>query len=149
VRTCEQPRRASASTSVDAQPDPRHTLGRLGEELAAAHLIRLGFRILARNARTRYGEIDLIAFGGGTIVVVEVKTRRYEARHTAHVDARCHPLGSLRPRQQARLRRLAMAWLSSQGSGRPRAREIRFDAIGVTVDAHDRLLALDHLEAAW
>ena len=48
--------------------DPRHALGRLGEQLAATHLERLGFAILARNARTRYGEIDLIAFDGHTLV---------------------------------------------------------------------------------
>ena len=48
-----------------------------------------------------------------------------------------------------RLRRLAVAWLSEQRDDRPTAREIRFDAIGVTVDARDRLLRLDHLEAAW
>ena len=56
--------------------DPRRALGRLGERLAAAHLQRLGFAILARNVRTRHGEIDLIAFDGEALVFVEVKTRR-------------------------------------------------------------------------
>ncbi len=50
-------------------------LGRLGEELAAAHLRRLGFATLARNVRTRHGEIDLIVFDGRTLAFVEVKTR--------------------------------------------------------------------------
>ena len=45
-------------------------MGRLGEELAAAHLSRLGFSELERNARTRHGEIDLIAFDGRTLVFV-------------------------------------------------------------------------------
>ena len=35
--------------------DPRHTLGSLGERLAAEHLERLGYRVLARNYRTRFG----------------------------------------------------------------------------------------------
>jgi hypothetical protein len=52
-----------------------------------------------------------------------------------------------------RLRRLALAWLSSEGSAsgprRPTAQTIRFDALGVVLDAHDRLLRLDHLEGAW
>src|SRR5438270_868017 len=52
--------------------DPRVRLGRLGEALAAARLERLGFTILARNARTRHGEIDLIAFDGQTLVFAEV-----------------------------------------------------------------------------
>ena len=41
----------------------RQSLGRLGERLAAKHLERLGYRILERNHRTRYGEIDLVAVG--------------------------------------------------------------------------------------
>jgi hypothetical protein len=39
--------------------------------------------------------------------------------------------------------------LSGEGRIRPTARTIRFDAIGVTVDAQDRLLRIDHIEAAW
>jgi putative endonuclease len=132
--------------------DPRRALGRLGEELAAAHLERLGFTILARNVRTRHGEIDLIVFDGSTLVFAEVKTLR--ARHGRYEDrAHCDPLASLRPRQRARLRRLALAWLSSgrsrTGARRPTATTIRFDALGVTVDARDRLLRLEHLEGAW
>jgi predicted RecB family endonuclease len=52
--------------------DPRQTLGRLGERLAAEHLERLGYTILARNHRTRHGEIDLIATHDGALVFVEV-----------------------------------------------------------------------------
>ena len=36
------------------------SLGRRGEDLAAAHFERLGYRILARNHRTRFGELDLV-----------------------------------------------------------------------------------------
>jgi putative endonuclease len=136
-----------------AEPDGRRRLGQLGEELAAAHLKRLGFTLLERNVRTRHGEIDLIVFDGRTLVFVEVKTRRVSSRDPAaqpHHD----PLAYLRPRQRVRLRRLAVAWLSREvsrtGPGRrPRAETIRFDAVGVTVDARDRLLRLDHLEGAW
>ncbi len=127
--------------------DPRHVLGRLGEQLAAEHLSRLGFAVLARNVRTRHGEIDLIAFDGRALVFVEVKTSRSPGR--AKMPAVEGPLERLRPRQRMRVRRLATAWLSEQRTDRPAAREIRFDAIGVTVDARDRLLRLDHLEAAW
>jgi putative endonuclease len=56
--------------------DLRHRLGRRGEQLAAEHFERLGFAIVARNHRTRYGEIDLIACDGRTLVFCEVKTRR-------------------------------------------------------------------------
>ncbi len=112
------------------------------------HLERLGYRLLARNVRTRFGEIDLIAFDGRTIVFVEVKTRRTPApgRAGAHSP---RPLEYLRPRQRSRLRRLARAWLSDPSVERPRAAEIRFDAIGVLVDARGALAGLEHLEAAW
>jgi putative endonuclease len=128
--------------------DPRRTLGRLGEQLAADHLGRLGFSALARNERTRYGEIDLIAFDGRTLVFAEVKTRRVGANATTpRLDQQ--PLALLGHRQLARLRRLAAAWLSDKSRIRPTAQTIRFDAIGVTVDSKDRLLGIDHVEGAW
>jgi putative endonuclease len=125
-----------------------HALGRIGEELAAAHLVRLGFKIIARNVRTRHGEIDLIAYDGSTLVFAEVKSRRGSPRGPG-LDPAMEPLAGLRAPQCARLRRLAAAWLNDSGKERPSARDIRFDAIGVTLDRQDRLLSLDHLEAAW
>ena len=123
-------------------------LGRLGEDLAAAHFERLGFVTLARNARTRAGEIDLVAFDRATrtLVFVEVKTRTARAGRSGPAQ---EPLWGLRPRQCRRLRRLACAWLGSERRHRPAARVIRFDAVGVLVDANGGLLRLDHVEAAW
>ena len=60
--------------------DVRQTAGRRGEDLAAEHLERLGFQVLARNHRTRFGELDLVAYDGETLVFAEVKTRRSGAR---------------------------------------------------------------------
>lgn len=147
------PRTGTADNSSTARPpdkrgDPRRTLGRIGEQLAAQHLQRLGFAPLARNQRTRYGEIDLIAFDGRTLVFAEVKTRRANGRpRNPRPDQQ--PLAGLRFRQRARLRRLATAWLSDTEQARPTACAIRFDAIGVTLDSRCRLLRLDHLEGAW
>jgi putative endonuclease len=128
--------------------DPRRALGRLGEELATAHLKRLGFSMLGRNERTRYGEIDLIAFDTRTLVFAEVKTRRVSA-HARQVRPDQEPLTWLRPRQRIRLRRLAVAWLYDEKHIRPTAHTIRFDAIGVILDTKDRLIRLDHIEGAW
>ncbi len=124
----------------------RRALGRLGEDIAAAHLRRLGFRVLARNVRTRYGEIDLIVCDRATLVFAEVKTRR---TRTGAIAPDRRPLAWLRPRQRSRLRRLATAWLCQSGRPRPGTRAIRFDAVGVTVDQRDRLVRLEHVEAAW
>jgi putative endonuclease len=128
--------------------DPRHALGRLGEDLAATHLHRLGFSPLGRNERTRYGEIDVVAFDGRTLVFAEVKTRRVSTRRTG-VRPDQEPLVWLRTRQRVRLRRLAAAWLHDEKHIRPTAHTIRFDAIGVIVDTKDRLVRLDHIEGAW
>jgi putative endonuclease len=145
------PRRSSGAHSrqpTGRQPeDPRHALGRLGERLAAAHLRRLGYAIVARNVRTRYGEIDLIAFNGEVLVFVEVKTRRSEARW--RLTAEEQPLAWLRSRQRERVRRLAATWLHKESRNRPATHTIRFDAIGVIMDEADRLLCLDHIENAW
>jgi len=123
-------------------------VGSLGEDLAARHLEALGFAILARNVRTRHGEIDMIAFGARTLVFVEVKTRRVSARPGRALDPGHEPLAGLSVAQRMRLRRLAAAWLGS-AEARPSASTIRFDAIGVIVDRCDRLQRLDHLEDAW
>jgi len=53
----------------------KQTLGRWGEEFAAKYLLEQGYKIIDRNVRTSYGEIDLIATQGETIIFVEVKTR--------------------------------------------------------------------------
>lgn len=128
--------------------DPRHTLGRRGEQLAVEHLRRLGFTPLGRNERTRYGEIDLVAFDGETLIFVEVKTRRVDPRPRGPRPDQL-PLYWLRPRQRIRLRKLATAWLADQKHIRPTAHTIRFDAIGVILDSRERLVRLDHVEGAW
>jgi putative endonuclease len=142
----------SASRAHHGAPpdgDHRPAVGRLGEQLAAAHLARLGFAVLARNVRTAAGEIDLIAFDGDTLAFIEVKTRSSRSRSGADAPGDETPLAGLRRAQRARLRRAALAWLSERHDERPRARLLRFDAVGVLVDGRGRLLRLDHLEGAW
>lgn len=53
----------------------KQDLGRKGEELAVAYLKSKGFRIIARNFRSKVGEIDIIACEKDTLVFIEVKTR--------------------------------------------------------------------------
>ena len=108
--------------------------------MAVAHLRRLGYDVLARNHRTRFGEIDLIAFDGETIVFCEVKTRR--------AGLRASPWDALGEVKQEQVRRMAAAWLA-ETSDRPYSAELRFDAIGVTLDAHETMIALQHLENAF
>lgn len=53
----------------------RQRTGNLGEQITATFLAGQGFRILERNFRVRYGELDIVAVDGATLVFVEVKTR--------------------------------------------------------------------------
>jgi putative endonuclease len=57
---------------------PAQSSGGAAEEAAARHLAREGLQLIARNYRTRLGEIDLIAREGETLVFVEVRLRRSE-----------------------------------------------------------------------
>jgi putative endonuclease len=120
--------------------DLRHRLGQAGEDAAVGHLRRLGYDVIARNHRTRFGELDVIAFDGETIVFCEVKTRR--------AAPAASPWEKLDPLKRDQVRRMAAAWLA-ETSDRPYSAELRFDAIGVTFDAHGALAALEHLENAF
>lgn len=53
----------------------KQSLGRWGEEAAARYLAERGYEILARNVRTEFGELDLVARHGKQLVFVEVKAR--------------------------------------------------------------------------
>jgi putative endonuclease len=141
AQACHRRRLTRPAGGPSVEPvseDLRRRLGRSGERAAEAHLRRLGFELLERNYRTRWGELDLICFDGATIVFCEVKARR----------AGGAPWDALGQRKRAQVRRIAARWLAER-TERPRAAHLRFDAIGVVVDAHGRVVALDHLEAAF
>lgn len=126
--------------------DPRPAVGRLGEQLAAEHLERLGFRILERNFRNRWGELDIVAFDGNVLAFCEVKARRVAAGGCSRIGGT--PLDAVHPSKRARVRRMAGHWLTSR-TDRPYAKQLRFDAIGITFDRSGRLLCLEHLEGAF
>lgn len=120
--------------------DLRHRLGKHGERLAGEHLARLGFAIVERNYRTRWGELDIVAFDGTTLAFCEVKTRRLSPTSS--------PFDGLRASQRQRLRKMAGAWLINRPN-RPHSDLIRFDAIGITIDATGKLVSIEHLEGAF
>jgi putative endonuclease len=122
--------------------DLRHQLGRAGEDAAVAHLVRRGFDIVERNYRTRWGELDIVAFDGQVLAFCEVKTRRITR------TALPTPLDGVRPRKRAQVRKMAGSWLIERAD-RPHAETLRFDAIGVMFDSEGRLAALEHLEGAF
>jgi putative endonuclease len=97
-----------------------HDWGKSAEALAAAHLKKAGYRILATNYRNRFGEIDLVARHKSAIVFVEVKARRtnrYGSAKAAVTEAK-----------KRKLSRLALAYLKETGQHQHRA---RFDVVAI------------------
>jgi putative endonuclease len=119
--------------------DLRQRLGALGERLAIEHLERLGFTLVERNYRTRWGELDVVVADDDTLVFCEVKTRR---------GAQAFPLEAVRRDKTVRVRRMAREWLRERQE-RPHRAVLRFDVIGVSIDARGRLIALDHREGVF
>jgi putative endonuclease len=126
--------------------DPRRGTGARGERIAERHLVLRGYRILERNFRTRYGEIDLVAANERAIVFCEVKTRIDGSRFGMP------PLEAIGPRKRRKVRLMAREWLRKRPPGgptRPRRDELRFDAIGVTLARDGTLLRLEHVPGAF
>ncbi|NDK92000.1 YraN family protein [Gordonia desulfuricans] len=98
-------------------------MGRLGEDLAAEFVTRLGWTIVERNWRNKFGELDLIAADGRRLVVVEVKTR------ASRVFA--DPVAAVTRDKLRRMRRLTGMWLAQQEMHWP---QIRLDVISIQLD---------------
>lgn len=100
--------------------DPRRRLGGRGEKLAAAFLQRRGYRLLARNYRTLWGEVDLIARHRGFVVFIEVKARRS--------DTFGLPQEAVHPVKREKLRAVAEHYLQEQGLSET---PVRFDVVAI------------------
>jgi len=111
-------------------------LGARGEDLAAAHLEQTGLRIVCRNWRCRYGELDLVVRDGPIVAFVEVKTRTGRGFGL--------PAESVTFAKQARIRRLAGIWLAEQ----PGWVDVRFDVVSVLLEP-ERSPVIEHLRAVF
>jgi putative endonuclease len=98
----------------------RKRIGKKGEDLAADYLVDAGFRIVERNYRCVFGEIDIVAEEGETLVFVEVKSRRSEAYGS--------PQMAVSHEKQKKLSRSAMHYLQEN---RLSHRPARFDVMAV------------------
>ncbi len=106
----------------------RKLLGRSGEDRAARHLAKLGYRMLERNYRTRQGEIDLIALDGDTIVFVEVKTRTNNAYGAPEL--------AVDQRKQGRMAKAALGYLRQK---QLHQMPCRFDVVAITGTENGRI----------
>lgn len=120
--------------------DARRGLGKLGEDLAADHLLKHGYTIRERNYRVaQLGEIDIVAEEGDCLVYVEVKTRRGSAYGT--------PEESITVAKKLRLVQLAMSYRQAhEAEGLPAGD--RIDVIVVELTRAGRLLRIEIIKNA-
>lgn len=111
-------------------------VGEYGERVAARHLESLGMEVLATNWRCRWGEVDIVALDGASLVFCEVKTRRGGGFGS--------PVEAVTPLKAARLRRLAGAWVDAHPDLARRAPYLRIDVVGVLRPPRGKAV-IDHL----
>lgn len=109
--------------------------GEAGERVAECLLVKNGLRIVARNYRTRMGEIDLVAQDGDVLVFVEVRLRAGDRFGGA--------AASVGYAKQRRLAAAAQLYLARFG----RAPRCRFDV--VTLDEGEPRWLRGAFDAAW
>ncbi|QDU29783.1 hypothetical protein ETAA8_48980 [Anatilimnocola aggregata] len=117
---------------------PPLSLGQRGERLAARYLRRKGYIIIARGHRDHFGEIDLIAVDGRTVVFVEVKTRTDQ-------DAG-HPADAVDLDKQRRLTRAAKAYRQRHDLHEV---SMRFDVIAITWPPGSKQPLVEHFQNAF
>ena len=115
----------------------RQRTGELGEEIAARHLRDAGYRIIERKHRTRHGEIDLVCERGGTLVFVEVRTRRPSAFGS--------PEESITRKKAAHMTKSAQRYIQSTDV---EYHDWRIDLVAIELAHNGRLLRLDVIENA-
>jgi putative endonuclease len=116
----------------------RKNLGESGERVAALALAQRGYTLLARNYRTRTGEMDLIARDADGLAFIEVRARRGTAAGT--------PEESLTPRKRARLIAVAQEFLQAHPEWSDSA--WRIDLVAIELDRAGRLARLEIIKGA-
>lgn len=112
-------------------------LGNLGEDIAAKYLEGKGYKIVERNCRNKWGEIDLVADKKRELVFVEVKTRSGEQFGT--------PEDSLNKNKIQRLIRNAQAYMARRDGIVP-PRHYRIDAVCIVLDEKNQTQRIEHYE---
>lgn len=114
----------------------RKEAGRLGEQVACDFLIGRGFRILTRNYRKPWGEIDIIAEKNNVIRFVEVKTltHNYPASAVSRERDGYRPEEQVHPWKLEKLARTAELYMAAKKDGR----EYQIDVVGVLLDMERR-----------
>ncbi|MCT1398586.1 YraN family protein [Paenibacillus sp. LC231] len=125
--------------SPSGKKDSRKQKGAAAEELAAAALIEKGYRVLDRNWRCRFGELDIVAETGGTLVVIEVRSRSGTTSFGT-------PSESVNARKVMQVRNTAQQYVHHK---RYYERPIRFDVISIILRPDLTPVSMEHIENAF
>ncbi|MCA9034181.1 MAG: YraN family protein [Planctomycetaceae bacterium] len=113
-------------------------LGDKGENAAVRFLKKQGYRILERQHRNTFGEIDIIAMDGACIVFVEVKTRSTQSHG--------QPFEAVDREKQRRITRAALGWLKAK---RRLDHAARFDVISIVWSEENKQPEIQHFRNAF
>ncbi len=118
----------------------RQRLGERGETLACEELERLGYHVLTRRYRTRFGEIDVVCLHEGVLVFVEVK-----ARSSGDFG---HPADAVTAQKQRRVAAMAETYMAIEGV---RGRLCRFDVVAVETEVDPPVVTVfrDAFRPGW
>ncbi|MBI3913277.1 MAG: YraN family protein [Chloroflexi bacterium] len=117
----------------------RKNLGESGERVAALFLEQRGYKIIARNFRTRTGEMDLIAQDADGLAFIEVRARRAGASMTPEESIAT-------PRKRTRLFAVAQEFLSAQPEFADAA--WRIDLVAIELDRAGRVVRMEVVKNA-
>ena len=119
------------------QPQSPGAIGRWAESFAAAALEERGIRIVDRNFRTRFGEVDLIASDGETLCFVEVRARKPSAFGA--------PSETVTASKSRRIIAASQEYLQQDGA---RRQDWRIDVAAVELDQWSRPASVEFIESA-
>lgn len=123
------------SACMGSNGESRQSVGRMGEEIASQFLVRRGFKILERNFRKPWGEIDIIAEKRNTIRFVEVKTvSRETLPDVSRESDNYRPEEQVHPWKLRKIARTAEMYMNATDS----KKEYQIDVVGVFLDIRTR-----------
>lgn len=116
----------------------KNKIGDYGEVLASKHLIDLGYNIISRNYRTKFGEIDIIAAKQHVLIFIEVKTR-YNSRYGL-------PCESVNYKKRKHIMTTSQIFISSK---KLYNFDVQYDVIEVILNYSNDSYSINHIKSAF
>ena len=122
----------------------RKNVGRGGEDVACQYLDRKGYKVIERNYRRKWGEIDIIALKDNTVRFVEVKAVSRESLPDLSREMDYRPEELVHPTKLRKIARTAALYMEEKRDGR----EYQIDVVGVIMSSKTRTARCRLIEQA-